>query len=68
VLAGSSAPSSDECVTRQKSPTAPREELLKVPLGNAENLVKGSLWCEPTHNGFVPMRLPQPAWSPVPNL
>jgi GDSL-like Lipase/Acylhydrolase family len=43
-------------------------ELFEVPLTLAEPLVRGSLWCEPTGSGFVPVRLPQSAWVRVPNL
>jgi hypothetical protein len=45
-----------------------QSELADVPLATVEALIRGSLWSEPTPDGFIPVRLPEQAWSRVPNL
>jgi hypothetical protein len=42
--------------------------LMEIPLSEAEALVDGAMWLEPTEDGFIPLRLPESAWSRVPDL
>jgi hypothetical protein len=53
---------------REQDQQGSQDELSEVPLATVKPLLQGSMSSEPTGDGFIPVRLPESAWTRVPNL